>query len=172
MSKVTMDRSHGHNGMDMGDSAMCSMNMLFTWDTTNLCIVFRQWHITSTTSLIFSLLGVVLLAAGYELVREISRRYELSQQQQLESIPPQEHTTEEERRSLLLPGRISPRDREAKKGKVIKAALYAVQVFYSFFIMLLFMTYNGWVMLAVAVGAFFGYLFFSNASSTKSVACH
>ena len=37
---------------------------------------------------------------------------------------------------------------------------------------LLFMTYNGWVMLAVAVGAFIGYLAFANSSSTKSVACH
>lgn len=37
---------------------------------------------------------------------------------------------------------------------------------------LLFMTYNGWVMLAVAVGAFVGYLLFSESSSTKTVACH
>ncbi len=37
---------------------------------------------------------------------------------------------------------------------------------------LLFMTYNGWVMLSVAVGAFLGYLGFGNSSSTKSVACH
>jgi copper transporter 1 len=37
---------------------------------------------------------------------------------------------------------------------------------------LLFMTYNGWVMLAVAVGAFVGYLAFGGGSSTKSVACH
>jgi hypothetical protein len=38
---------------------------------------------------------------------------------------------------------------------------------------LLFMTYNGWVMLAVAVGAFIGYLAFgAGLSATKSVACH
>lgn len=37
---------------------------------------------------------------------------------------------------------------------------------------LLFMTYNGWVMLSVAVGAFIGYLGFGNSSPTKSVACH
>lgn len=37
---------------------------------------------------------------------------------------------------------------------------------------LLFMTYNGWVMLSVAVGAFVGYLGFGNSSPTKSVACH
>ena len=37
---------------------------------------------------------------------------------------------------------------------------------------LLFMTYNGWIMLAVAVGAFLGYLMFSGSSATKSAACH
>lgn len=37
---------------------------------------------------------------------------------------------------------------------------------------LLFMTYNGWVMLSVAVGAFIGYLAFGNSSATKTVACH
>lgn len=37
---------------------------------------------------------------------------------------------------------------------------------------LLFMTYNGWIMLSVAVGAFVGYLAFGNSSPTKSVACH
>lgn len=50
--------------------------MLFTWDTTDLCIVFRGWHISGTGTLIFSLLAIVLLTAGYEAVREISRRYE------------------------------------------------------------------------------------------------
>ena len=52
--------------------------MLFTWSTRNLCIVFRQWHITGTVSLLVSLVGVALLTAGYEGVRKISRQYELS----------------------------------------------------------------------------------------------
>lgn len=38
---------------------------------------------------------------------------------------------------------------------------------------LLFMTYNGMVMLAVAVGAFVGYLTFAeDTPATKSIACH
>ena len=38
---------------------------------------------------------------------------------------------------------------------------------------LLFMTYNGWVMIAVTVGAFVGYLVFGNStSSTKDGSCH
>lgn len=74
--------------------------------------------------------------------------------------------------SLLLVGRDS-KQRAERTGTIVKAALYAVQVFYSFFIMLLFMTYNGWVMLAVAVGAFVGYIAFgAKTSSSKTVACH
>jgi copper transporter 1 len=50
--------------------------MLFTWDTTDLCIVFPSWRISGIGSLIFSLLAIVLLTAGYEAIREASRRYE------------------------------------------------------------------------------------------------
>ncbi|KAF2099455.1 ctr copper transporter family protein [Rhizodiscina lignyota] len=144
-----------HGGMDHGNMGhRCNMNMLFTWDTQDLCIVFRSWHVSGTGSLIGALIGVILLTAGYELVREISRRYEASTARRIETLP-RRSATEVEQRS-----------------KIIKAVLYAVQVFYSFFIMLLFMTYNGWVMLAVAVGAFIGYLAFGGGSAAKTVACH
>lgn len=61
--------------------------MLFTWDTNNLCIVFRQWHIRSTGGLIISLLLVVALAAGYEALRAASRRYEQSVNKRVDSLP-------------------------------------------------------------------------------------
>ena len=61
--------------------------MLFTWDTTNLCIIFPQWHISGTGSLLLSLIAVALLTAGYELVREMSRKYEASSTEYLNSLP-------------------------------------------------------------------------------------
>jgi hypothetical protein len=61
--------------------------MLFTWDTQNLCIVFKSWRVTSTMSLLWSLLGVMLLTAGYELIREISRRYEAKVQREIDDMP-------------------------------------------------------------------------------------
>ena len=61
--------------------------MLFNWDTTNLCLVFPQWRVTGTFSLLLSLLGVVLLCAGYELVRSLSRRYEVSSAEYLHQLP-------------------------------------------------------------------------------------
>ncbi|KAF1814025.1 Ctr copper transporter [Eremomyces bilateralis CBS 781.70] len=163
---------HGHKGHD---SPMCSMNMLFTWDTNNLCIIFKSWRVHNTASLIGALVGVILLTAGYELVRELARRYEARSERRIEALHSEqlflsEGDPDNEPRSFPWLGRSVVQ--EEKKAKLVKGLFYAVQVFYSFFIMLLFMTYNGWVMLAVAVGAFLGYMAFASSSSTKSVACH
>ena len=61
--------------------------MIFTWDYTNLCIVFCSWRITSAFTLFLSLLAVVALTAGYEAVREASRRYEARQASIIENLP-------------------------------------------------------------------------------------
>lgn len=144
------------------------MNMLFTWDTTNLCIVFRQWHVRSTTSLVFSLVAVILLAVGYEALRSISRRYEDSLSKKVHSMPSDVPVTET---TPFLPGQ--NQDEADKRAHVIKAVLYALQNFYAFMLMLIFMTYNGWVMVAVSLGAFAGYLLFGQrTSATKDNACH
>ncbi|KAG5981425.1 hypothetical protein E4U55_002958 [Claviceps digitariae] len=146
------DMDHGgHGGMD----DMCSMNMLFTWDTKNLCIVFRQWHVRSTPGLIASLLAVVLLAMGYEALRALSRKYEHAVDRRISAMPRQNQES------------------ASRQGHVIKAVLYGMQNFYAFMLMLIFMTYNGWVMIAVSLGAFLGYLVFGHCtSSTKDNACH
>ncbi|TKA66946.1 hypothetical protein B0A49_09366 [Cryomyces minteri] len=162
MDHFGMDHGHMDHGGMGGGEPMCSMDMLFTWDTNNLCIVFKSWRIRSTTSLLFSLLAIVALTAGYELVREMSRQYEERCRQRSDKWRMEGITEVVGRQTSAV----------EKKSKMVKAALYAVQVFYSFFIMLLFMTYNGWVMLAVAAGAFVGYLMFSNSTATKSAACH
>ncbi|KAK2748345.1 hypothetical protein FQN57_001003 [Myotisia sp. PD_48] len=179
--------------MDMGGDK-CSMNMLFTFSTKNLCIIFHQWHITGPFSLLFSLLAIVVLTAGYEALRDYTRRYERSfasaqkdsylggtaaDPEQVEGLEPShvpntfnDTGINDEASSLLFPARNLRGTPAERKSKLIRAGLYALQVFYSFFIMLLFMTYNGWVMLAVAAGAFVGYLFFGDDTAAKSVSCH
>lgn len=145
----SMDMNHG-GGMS---GHRCQMSMLFTWNTQDLCLVFRWWHVTSMLSLILSLLAVVALGMGYEYLRAVSRRYEA----RLEAGTLRANSTAQRR----------------KRGNIGKALLYGAQVFYSFFIMLLFMTYNGWVMIAVAVGAAAGYLVWgAEESAAKIVACH
>ncbi|CUS06784.1 unnamed protein product [Tuber aestivum] len=147
----------------------CQMSMFFTWSTKDLCLVFRSWHVRNTTTLILSLLAVIALSAGYELVRDLARRYEARVDGAL-SIS--------EETSSLLPGRAGAvagageAGRKRRNGRIGKAMFYGVQVFYSFFIMLLFMTYNGWVMISVAVGSAIGYTIWGGSGAAKSVACH
>ncbi|KAL2168118.1 hypothetical protein VTG60DRAFT_382 [Thermothelomyces hinnuleus] len=146
------DMGGGHGG-DGGP--MCKMNMLFTWDTTDLCVVFRQWHITSSFGLVVSLVAIVAICAGYEALREGIRRYEAVLARRVDTAPRQN------------------REQIAWRAHVVKAILYGIQNFYAFMIMLIFMTYNGWVMIAVSVGAGLGYLLFGGKTAvTKETACH
>jgi len=166
MDHSDMDHGHDHGG---GIEDMCNMNMLFTWDTTNLCIVFRQWHIRSTASLIFSLLAVVLLGVGYEGLRFLSRRYEVAVSNRIEALPSRNIITETT--PFVATGQ--NQEQASRRAHVLKGLLYAFQNFYAFMLMLVFMTYNGWVMIAVSVGAFAGYLLFGQTTSaTKENACH
>jgi len=161
----------------MAGGHRCQMSMLFTWNTQDLCLVFRWWHVTSTQSLVLSLLAVVALGAGYEYLRAVSRVYSAhvdaaNAATDSEALVPY-YTPAPTEESLLLAAPVGVRKR-GEHGHIGKGLLYGAQVFYSFFIMLLFMTYNGWVMIAVALGAFVGYVIWGDAagSSVKSVACH
>lgn len=152
-------------GHDM--PAMCSMNMLFTWDTTNLCIIFRGWHIRSTAGLIFSLLAIILLTAGYEALRKGCREYEKRIEKKQDAMP----NSDTETTPFFWSGQ--ERMKITKTAHATKAFLYAVQNFYAFMLMLLFMTYNGWVMVSMFVGWFVGYLFLGlDVPATKDTACH
>ncbi|ODQ78326.1 hypothetical protein BABINDRAFT_162965 [Babjeviella inositovora NRRL Y-12698] len=54
-----------------------------------------------------------------------------------------------------------------------KSVVYAVQVGYSFMLMLVFMTYNGWFMLATIVGAGLGnFIWGGKEVEARSMACH
>ncbi|CAK7266562.1 copper transpport protein [Sporothrix epigloea] len=178
-----MDHLHHHVEAAEMPMDMCSMNMLFTWDTRNLCIVFRWWHIRSTPGLILSLLAVVIFGAGYEALREGIRRYEA--QSSLRAVPlvvfantkedPEVRASQDDNDTETTPFLRTGQAQAVvnKRTHLTKAALYGIQNFYAFMIMLIFMTYNGWVMLSVSLGAFVGYLFFGgSAPVVKETACH
>ncbi|SPO00884.1 related to a putative low-affinity copper transport protein [Cephalotrichum gorgonifer] len=128
----------GHGDMDHGDGGMdmCSMSMLLNWDTKNVCIVSSQWHIRTTFGLILSLIAVVAIAAGYEGLRSVSRKYELAVAKRAGFAPisPESGDHDINETSPFLPsGQAQPQlDR---RTHIIKAALYAIQNFYAFMLM-------------------------------------
>lgn len=61
--------------------------MIFHWNTSNLCIVFEWWRIQGPLSLIATLVAVAALTAGYEAVREASRRYDQKSAEGVNRLP-------------------------------------------------------------------------------------
>ncbi|CDR40515.1 CYFA0S05e01310g1_1 [Cyberlindnera fabianii] len=154
---------HSSHNMDMGDmpdmpghehQAMCSMNMLLNSDYENLCLLSSSWHIKTLPQFIISLLLVAVMGVGYEYVRVKAKRMET----RLISLPvdqSQEYTNT----SLVSSESWS------------KSLIYGVLVGYSYIMMLLFMTYNIWVMLAVVSGAVLGHHLF-HGEMRDTMACH
>lgn len=60
--------------------------MVFTWSAKDLCIIFRQWRITGPLSFLLSLILIVLLTAGYEWIRQVTRKYDAAHTQRLDGF--------------------------------------------------------------------------------------
>lgn len=131
---------HGDHG---STDKVCSMNMLFTWDYNNLCVVFKWWHISTVLQLALSMLVVAVLGAGYEYLRCRIRKLDNRNVNAVANPP----------------------------SRLQLAVGYGAQVFYSYMLMLVFMTYNGWIMIAVSLGAVAGFYLWGNVAE-RQMMCH
>ncbi|CAG8459008.1 855_t:CDS:2 [Diversispora eburnea] len=59
-----------------GGNSTCNSHMLWNWETKNVCIVFSWWSVNSIPILILSCLIVLLLATSFEVLRNLSRKYD------------------------------------------------------------------------------------------------
>ncbi|ORY02716.1 Ctr copper transporter [Basidiobolus meristosporus CBS 931.73] len=107
--------------------------MTLNWDYQNLCVVFGGWEIQTLTGVLAICLGTFCLSLTYELVRLVIR---------------------------VLDHQILMR-RGTVNQQLARSTMYAIQVSISFCLMLVFMTFNGFLMLSVILGAFIGFLLFS-----------
>ncbi|KAG0237730.1 hypothetical protein BGW42_000136 [Actinomortierella wolfii] len=177
----------GHGDHGGGGEEMCSMNMLFNWDTKNVCVVFESWKINTPLGLILSMIVIIALGVAYELLRAKSRQYDEylregerkrgdsalgADDDTANHVGHHGHGREDE------VGLLSSRPRSIRltnQQQLVRSVLYMIQVFVGFFLMLIFMTYNGYLMIATTLGAGLGYFYFgrdSLAASSKPLSCH
>jgi len=167
--------------------------MLWNTDIIDTCIVFRTWHVTSNSYFVGSCISIVLLGILYEYLRVFQQKldYQIASSLQTKgkgrsSSPGSSGRNSPVEESGLLTGR-----KILKTGtgtpvptisRVLRALVYGVTVFLSFFLMLVFMTYNAYLIGAVVVGASLGHYIFgstinvdailANPSGSKGMACH
>jgi len=172
----------------------CSMHMLWNTQIEDTCVVFQSWHISSKTTLFFSCLAIVALGVLYEYLRQVQRTYDQNVARHLmtrtkgkavDSRRGSRSNSPETEDAGLLSGRRVSRSQTSIPAfeRVIRAALYASTITLSFFLMLVFMTYNAYLIAAVVIGAGVGHYIFSPTMNVeavlagaegggKSMACH
>ncbi|KAH9484858.1 Copper transport protein ctr6 [Psilocybe cubensis] len=200
----------GHDGHDMPTMARCKMNMLWNTDIIDTCIVFKSWHIRTSTGFLLSCLAIVALGVLYEYLRGVQRdldkRIALSlaagkakgrersrtrdgdsgqSEGNVATLVDVEEVDSEE--AGLLTGRRALKSSLTGTpvppvSRALRAAVYGATVFLSFFLMLVFMTYNAYLIFATVLGAALGHYIFgatinvdailSESSGGKGMACH
>ncbi|KAH8929692.1 Ctr-domain-containing protein [Atractiella rhizophila] len=177
---------HG-GGMDHGDMKMCAMNMSFHWDPSGICLVFPFLQISSRDSASFplSLLLIFTIGVLYEYSRKRAsvldktlaelKRSRLSDKKRDRNAGLPDLSASDE--SLLGRGRVSVEDVLDKRTRALRSLWYVLNVAISFYLMLIIMSYNGFLILAVLAGGFVGHFaFFSKeveaGADAKGMSCH
>ncbi|RYC65854.1 hypothetical protein CHU98_g352 [Xylaria longipes] len=165
----SMDGMDGMGGMQPASHA-CKISMLWNWDTVDTCFLSQSWQIHSRGAFVGFCIGVILLVVLLEFFRYAARRYDqyLVDQHQKEATLAAE--------SLTPPN--APESLNAKEHQVIhtavsitsfrpcafqqamRALLHTLQFATAYWIMLLAMYFNGYIIISIIVGAFVGSFIF------------
>ncbi|XP_072309487.1 high affinity copper uptake protein 1 [Eucyclogobius newberryi] len=156
--------THGGHGGGAGGGAggghegHMGMAMTFYFDYKNVELLFSGLIINSAGEMVLACLGVFLLAALYEglkIGREVLlRRSQVNVRYNSMPLPGTDGTVMVETHKTVGQRMLSP-------GHFLQTLLHILQVVLSYILMLVFMTYNGFLCIAVAIGAGAGYFLFS-----------
>lgn len=122
--------------------------MIFTWDWKNTCVVYKWWHVKTYGGFVGTLVAIAAISMFYEFSRNWIVKWKAK------NAPVVGSSTKK------------------SQFKIKSSLLYAFQVGFSFMLMLVFMTYNGWYMLSVVVGAAIGFYLWGDCSENRALQCH
>ncbi|EKD19269.1 uncharacterized protein L3040_009291 [Drepanopeziza brunnea f. sp. 'multigermtubi'] len=152
-----------HSGMDMGG---CITNMLWNWNVIDSCFISSSWRITSKGMFAGSCIGVILLVMSVEFLRRLCKEYDryiLRQHQRTQAV------VVSNEQSKATDGTCAPDVRSL--GPVpfrpnllqqsVRATLHMCSFAAAYFVMLLAMYYNGYIIMCIFIGAWLGAFVFS-----------
>jgi copper transporter 1 len=154
--------------------------MLWNWDTVNACFLAKSWQIHSQGAFAGLCIGVILLVVLLEFLRRLAKTYDrhLIQQHQktvtlaassptaaqssntlstASGLPVSKEKHPQQEQTLVLPtGQFRPSVYE----QATRAFLHTLQFATAYWIMLLAMYYNGYIIICIFLGAFIGFFIF------------
>uniref|UniRef100_G1PS03 Copper transport protein n=3 Tax=Myotis TaxID=9434 RepID=G1PS03_MYOLU len=148
--------SHLHGGGD--GNMMMMMPMTFYFGFKNVELLFSGLVINTAGEMAGAFVGVFLLAMFYEglkIAREsLLRKSQVSIRYNSMPVPGPNGT-------ILMETHKTVGQQMLSFPHLLQTVLHIIQVVISYFLMLIFMTYNGYLCIAVAAGAGTGYFLFS-----------
>ncbi|XP_019619350.1 PREDICTED: high affinity copper uptake protein 1-like isoform X1 [Branchiostoma belcheri] len=140
---------HGLGGM--------MMPMSFYFGYRGVVVLFAGWVINDIGTLIGSMVGICIIAALYEglkVFREhLLRKSMVTVSYHSVAVPGPENLP-------VVETQKTTGSRILSSAHLTQTLLHVLQIVVSYFLMLVFMTYNGWLCIAVAIGAGIGYFAF------------
>lgn len=139
--------------MDMGSS--CKISMLWNWYTVDLCFIARLWHVRSQGMFAGLCIGVFLLVVASQWLHRFCREYDAALVTTISQPPASPLAHALSHRWLFAPSTVP------LPHHVVRSLLFTVEWGLSYLIMLLFMYYNGYIIILCILGALVGKLLFS-----------
>lgn len=181
-SKLKMDQLVAR--MDMGggmksSQPACKISMLWNWYTVDTCFLSRSWHNHSKGAFAGSCIGVFFLVMASQWLHRFAREYDTAiiRRSTVRSSGLSEYKAELDSQELPVIGGPNPAVHAAghrwlfapsvagvvalNLEHVIRSVLFAIEWGLSYIIMLLFMYYNGYIIICCILGALCGRLLFT-----------
>ncbi|KAK6335634.1 Copper Transporter integral membrane protein that functions in high affinity copper transport [Orbilia brochopaga] len=164
----------------------CKISMLWNWYTVDACFIARSWRVSSEGIFALSCIGVILLVIALELVRRMQREYDRhiirhASRGQVAIVADAEAIAGANKLaddgSVRSPVKVSAGTFNAAPSRLarflrpfsfrpsvlqqmVRGLLYMVQFAGAYFVMLLAMYYNGYIIICILIGAFLGFTLF------------
>jgi copper transporter 1 len=148
--------------------------------TSAIGFLSSSWHITSKGMFAGSCIGVILLVLSLEFLRRVGKEYDRYIINQYNKSLPTATTSSSGSSSNHVPkgpsvsaapssNTIAKRFRPSVIQQAVRALLHMVQFAVAYFIMLLAMYYNGYIIICIFIGAFLGFFAFGWESFAVSL---
>nr|CAB3266227.1 probable low affinity copper uptake protein 2 [Phallusia mammillata] len=138
------------------------MEEYFSWNIP-LKFLFDGWNVTTVTGLLFTCIAMFCLAILFEAFRVISLYFHKI----FFALPLKVHVSSENLSSpnlsaeqIDIPDSVNYVKSQRRKNHLLQTVVHIVKVATSYGLMLAVMTYNGYIAIAILVGATLGYYLF------------
>jgi len=169
---TTTMHDHGHMKMDdmttmhdhsnMGGHDMMGMMMYFHVGFEET-VLFKQWKTSSEADMIMSCIGIFLIALLYEGLKYFRERLHRNQYIAVDYSKvraPEGSISNTGEQANQVRTTVSCQTSITSPSHYLQTLLHLVQLILSYFLMLIVMTYNIWLCLAVILGCTSGYYLF------------